>query len=145
LPEPAAVAEPPAAAVPPASPEALLAEVRAKKTSDERALSALGEAATAGADAKTLAKAANARGESLHAEPERARKFFEWAAEKDPSDAASCFGLARLAVVTGDVATTRDWLVKVKERGGKKLLKQIDFDPMWEIVKDDPEVRKLLP
>ena len=44
----------------------------------------------------------------------------------------------------GDVDATRELLTQVKARGGKKLLTQVDFDPMWEIVKDDPEVRKLL-
>ena len=62
-------------------------------------------------------------------------------AEAAPAKAAAS---AKQAATTGEVETTRDYLKQVKERGGKKLLSQIDFDPMWEIVKDDPEVRKLL-
>jgi len=35
----------------------------------------------------------------------------------------------------------RDQLAALQREGE---IMQIEFDPMWEIVKDDPEVRKLL-
>lgn len=122
----------------------LLAEVRSKKTTDERALEALAEAKEAGAGILDLAKAANARGEALYASPERATKFFEWSAEQAPKYPVPVFNLAKQAAVKGDVDEVKKYLVQVHERGGHKLLSQIEFDPMWEIVKDDPDVRKLL-
>jgi hypothetical protein len=127
----------------PVDPAPLLEEVKAKKTKDERAMAALAEAEAAGAEARELAKVANARGEKLFEHPERAKAFFEWAAEKDPKFPEPAFNLAKQAAIQGDVDLAKEWLVKTKERGGKKLLKQIGFDPMWEIVKDDPDVRKL--
>ena len=70
--------------------------------------------------------------------------FYEWAAAKDPKYPDPLFNLAKQSVTTGEIDATRDLLRQVKERGGKKLLAQIEFDPMWEIIKDDPEVKKLL-
>jgi hypothetical protein len=128
----------------PADPEALLKEAKLKKTKDERALEALTQAETAGAKVRDLAKAANARGLALYATPERAKPFFEWALAKDPKYADPAFNLAKQAVVLGEVEETRKWLTETKARGGKKLVQQVDFDPMWEIVKDDPDVRALL-
>lgn len=127
-----------------ADPAALQTEIKGKKTTDERALAALAELEATGAKLRDVAKAANARGEKLFDAPDRAKTFFEWAAAKDPKYPDPVFNLAKQAATTGEVETTRDYLKQVKERGGKKLLSQIDFDPMWEIVKDDPEVRKLL-
>ncbi len=128
----------------PADPVALQAEIKGKKTTDERALVALAELETSGAKLRDVAKAANARGEKLFEAPERAKTFFEWAAAKDPKYPDPLFNLAKQTATTGDVEATREYLKQVKARGGKKLLSQVDFDPMWEIVKDDPEVRKLL-
>lgn len=125
-------------------PKALLGEARSKKTSDERAKEALQQAEEAGAKPRELAKAANARGEALHATPERAAEFFTWAADKDPKYPEPVFNLAKQAAVSGDVAEVKKRLTEVKARKGNKLLQQIEFDPMWEIVKDDPEVRALL-
>ena len=122
----------------------LLKEVKSKRTKDDRALAALDEAEKAGATPNDLAKAANARGLALHASPDRARKFFDWAAEKDPKYADPMFNIAKQYAMLGDVPMVKEFLTKTRERGGKKLLRQIEFDPMWEIVKDDPEVRKLL-
>lgn len=122
----------------------LLKTVRSKRTKDAKALEMLAQAEAAGADAKDLARAANARGEALYGTPDRAKAFYEWAAQKDPKYPDPLFNLAKQAVMTGDVPTTRDYLIEVHERKGSKLLRQIEFDPMWEIVKDDPEVRKLL-
>jgi hypothetical protein len=122
----------------------LLAEVKRKRTKDERALVALEEAEQAGASPKDLARAAQARGRTLYAAPERARRFFEWAAEKDPKYADPLFFIAKQYAMTGDVPMIKEYLAKVHERGGRKLLTQIEFDPTWEIVKDDPDVRALL-
>lgn len=122
----------------------LLKEAKSKRTKDDRALAALAEAEKAGATPTDLAKAANARGLALHASPERAKTFFEWAAEKDPKYADPVFNIAKQFAMLGDVPMVKEYLTKTRERGGKRLLRQIEFDPMWEIVKDDPEVRKLL-
>jgi hypothetical protein len=127
----------------PVDPAPLLDEAKAKKTTDERAMAALTEAETAGAKPRDLAKVANARGEKLFDTPERAKAFFEWAAQKDPKYPEPAFNLAKQAAMQGEVDLAKEWLVKTHERGGKKLLKQLGFDPMWEIVKDDPDIRKL--
>ena len=69
----------------------------------------------------------------------------DWSAEKDETYADPVFRLAKQKAVTGDVDDVVKLLKQVAERkGGKKLLEQIDFDPTWDIVKDDPEVRALL-
>jgi hypothetical protein len=125
-------------------PAALQTEIKNKKTTDERALAALAELETAGTKLRDVAKAANARGEKLHDDPDRAKTFFEWAAAKDPEYPDPVFNLAKQSATTGEVDPTVERLTEVKKRGGKKLLAQIDFDPMWEIVKDDPRVRELL-
>lgn len=143
--------EPPAAetAPPPEEkaapdPAALLKEAKSRRTKDDRALAALAEAEQAGASPRDLAKAANARGLALHADPERAKKFFEWAGEKDPKYPDPMFNIAKQYAMTGDIPFIKEYLQKTKDRGGKKLLSQIEFDPTWQIVADDPEVRKLL-
>jgi hypothetical protein len=122
-------------------PATLIAEVKNKKTKDDRALTALTEAETAGAKPKDLARAAKARGDALFDTPDRAKPFFEWANEKDPKYPDAAFALAKQAVVLGELEETKKWLKIVHERKGKKLLQQLAFDPMWEIVKDDPEVK----
>jgi tetratricopeptide (TPR) repeat protein len=123
---------------------ALLKEIKSKKTKDARAQEALAEAEAAGAEPADVAKALNARGLALFADPERAKTFFELASEKDPKYPDAAFNLAKQAAVVGELDEAKKWLTIVKERKGKKLLKQIDFDPMWEILKDDPDVRALL-
>ncbi len=124
---------------------ALIKEARTTKTTDERALEALAEAEAAGATVKELARAAKARGDYLFKDPERAKVFYEWSAEKDENYADPVFALAKQKAVTGDVEDVVKLLKKVSDRkGGKKLLEQIDFDPTWDIVKDDPDVRALL-
>jgi hypothetical protein len=105
----------------------------------------LAEAEAAGAKPRELAKAALARGNKLFETPDRAKAFFEWAAVKDPKYPDPLFALAKQAVVTGEIDQAKEYLKQVHARGGKKLLSQIDFDQTWEIVKDDPEIRKLLP
>ena len=122
-------------------PATLIAEAKNKKTKDDRALAALTEAETAGAKPKDLARAAKARGDALFETPERAKPFFEWANEKDPKYPDAAFALAKQAVVVGELEETKKWLKIVHERKGNKLLQQLAFDPMWEIVKDDPEVK----
>jgi hypothetical protein len=125
-------------------PEALLKEIKSKKTKDARVTAAVTEAEAAGVDPAALAKALNARGDALYADPDRARPFFELANDKDPKDATAAFNLAKQAALVGDVDEAKKWLTVVHERKGKKLLKRIEFDPMWEIVKDDPDVRAML-
>ena len=125
-------------------PKAMLATAVNRRTKDDDARKLLAEAEAAGASVRDVAKAAVDRGLQLHATPDRAAAFFEWAAEKDPKYPDPIWHLARQAVVEGDVTRSKELLGTVNERGGKKLLQQIDFDPMWEIVKDDPDVRKLL-
>lgn len=123
----------------------LIKEARTTTTTDERALEALAEAEKAGATPKELARAAKARGDYLYKNPDRAKVFFEWSAEKDEDYAEPVFALAKQKAVTGDIDDVVKLLQKVAERkGGKKLLQQIDFDPTWDIVKDDPDVRALL-
>lgn len=122
----------------------LLKEVRRTKTTDARAQAALGEAELAGASVRELAKAAYDRGKALHATPERAAAFFRWSAEKDSKYPDPVFALAQQAAVMGEIDETIRHLKEVKVRRGDKLLQQIEFDPMWEIVKDDPAVRELL-
>jgi hypothetical protein len=125
-------------------PKALLKTVVARKTKDDDAKKLLAEAEEAGATEREVAKAAVDRGLQLHATPDRAAAFFQWAADKDPKYPDPMWHLARQAAVEGDIDRAKELLGAVKERGGKKLLQQIDFDPMWEIIKDDPDVRKLL-
>lgn len=129
---------------PAADTKALTKEIKNKRTKDDRALEALAELEAAGAKIRDVAKAANARGVALHATPDRAKTFFEWALEKDEKYPDPAFNLAKQTVNTGEVAETVKWLTEVKKRKGKKLLQQIEFDPMWEIVKDDPDVKALL-
>ena len=129
----------------PPDPKALLTKVRSKRTQDDEARALLAQAEAAGASPRDLARAANRRGKALFATPDRAQAFYEWAADKDPTYAEPVFNLAKLSVMQGDVPTTIERLQQVaKRKGGRKLLDQIGFDPTWEIVKDDPEVRKLL-
>jgi len=122
----------------------LLDEAKAKKTSDARAKKALEEAEKAGATVRELAEVANARGEALFDEPERAQAFFTWARDKDTTYPEPVFNLAKQTVNAGEIPATVEHLKEVHKRGGKKLLKQVGFDPTFEIVKDDPEVSKLL-
>jgi len=123
---------------------ALLKVVKRKRTKDKRALEVLAEAEEAGAEPKALAEAANARGQALYATPDRAKVFFEWAMDKDPKYALPAFNLAKQSAVLGELADAKKWLAETRERGGKKLLEQIEYDPQWEILKDDPDVRALL-
>lgn len=136
-------ADPAAAA---ADKAALLTEIKAKKTNDTRAKKALEEAEAGGATVRELAEASNARGEMLlgAGEPDRAKLAFEWARDKDTTYPDPSFNLAKQTVLAGDVAETVANLKEVHKRGGKKLLKQVGFDPTFEIVKDDPEVAKLI-
>lgn len=124
--------------------DALLKEIKSKKTKDDRVQAAVTEAEAGGADAVALAKALVARGQALFADPDRAKGFFELANDKDPKAPDAAFELAKQAALVGDVEEAKKWLTVVHERKGKKLLKKIDFDPMWEIVKDDPDVRAMI-
>lgn len=124
----------------------LLTEIKAKKTSDARAKKALEEAEAGGATARELAEASNARGEALvgAGEFERATAAFVWARDKDTTYPNPSFNLAKQTVLAGDVPETVAHLKEVHKRGGKTLLKQVGFDPSFEIVKDDPEVAKII-
>lgn len=138
---------PPPVADPAAAAEAnkkLLDEAKAKKTSDARAKKALEEAEKGGATVRELAEAANARGEALFDDPERAAAFFTWAKDKDTTYPEPVFNLAKQSANAGEVPPTVELLKEVSKRGGKKLLKQVGFDPTFEVVKDDSEVQKLI-
>jgi hypothetical protein len=138
---------PPPAADPAAAAEAnkkLIDEAKAKKTSDARAKKALEEAEKGGATVRELAEAANARGEALFDDPERAAAFFTWAKDKDTTYPEPVFNLAKQSANAGEVPPTVELLKEVSKRGGKKLLKQVGFDPTFEVVKDDAEVQKLI-
>jgi hypothetical protein len=124
--------------------EALLKEIKSKKTKDARVQTAVAEAEAGGADPVALAKALVTRGQALFDDPERAKPYFELANDKDPKSPNAAFELAKQAALVGDVDEAKKWLAVVHERKGKKLLKRIEFDPMWEIVKDDPDVRAML-
>ncbi|MDC0722212.1 hypothetical protein [Nannocystis bainbridge] len=140
-------APPPPAADPAAAAEAnkkLLDEAKAKKTSDARAKKALEEAEKGGATVRELAESANARGEALFDDPERAAAFFTWARDKDATYPNPVFNLAKQSANAGEVPQTVELLKEVSKRGGKTLLKQVGFDPTFEIVKDDAEVQKLI-
>jgi hypothetical protein len=125
-------------------PQALLKTAVSPRTKDDEARALLGQAEEAGASVRDVAQAAVDRGTALHATPDRAKTFFEWAADKDPKFPLPVWQLARQAVIEGDIDRAKELLGDVKKRGGTRLLQQIDFDPMWDIVKDDPDVRKLL-
>ncbi|MBZ5709473.1 hypothetical protein [Nannocystis pusilla] len=141
-PPPSEPAADPAAAA--AATKKLLDEAKAKKTSDARAKKALEEAEKGGATARELAEAANARGVALFDDPERAAAFFTWAKDKDTTYPDPVFNLAKQSANAGDVAPTVELLKEVSKRGGKTLLKQVGFDPTFEVVKDDTEVQKLI-
>jgi hypothetical protein len=144
----AGVATPPAAdpAAPAVDKAKVLAEVKAKKTSDARAKKALEEAEAAGATVRELAEASNARGVALlgAGEAERATAAFEWARDKDTTYPDPSFNLAKQTANAGEVPETVKHLKEVSKRGGKALLKQASFDPTFEIVKDDPELKSIL-
>lgn len=124
--------------------KALLKEIKSKRTKDDRLEAAMAEAEAAGVETLDVAKALNKRGEALFATPDRAKAMFELALEKDATYPNPAFNLAKQAAMLGELDEAKKWLAIVKERKGKKLLKEIEFDPMWEILKDDPDVRALL-
>jgi hypothetical protein len=121
-----------------------MAEIADKKTPDERALAALGEAQALGGDLKALLKAADKKADKLASDPERASKFLEWARTADPKAAAPVFELAKIAANAGDIERVRLLLTEVKARKGKKLLATVEFDPTFALVADDPDVQALL-
>ncbi|MGB1276869.1 MAG: hypothetical protein ACPG77_14080 [Nannocystaceae bacterium] len=120
----------------------LVKEIKSKRTKDARATKALAELEAAGATVREVAEAANARGENLSGE--RATKMFEWARDKDTSYPNPSYNLAKQTVLTGDTTATIAHLQEVKKRGGRKLLKQVGYDPLFEVVKDDPKVRPMI-
>ncbi|GEM_PF-6367968 len=122
----------------------LIEEVKNRKTTDDRAIEALNEARSAGADVRSLAKAANRRGEKMAAETERATRFFEWARAADPKYPNASFNLARLAANAGEIEAAKALLHEVKKRGGKRLLKNVGFDPTFALIAEDPDVRALI-
>ncbi len=123
---------------------ALLKKAAKKRTSDSKAEKALAEAEELGAEPRELAKAANTRGEALFGERDRAIKFFEWARDKDEKYPDPSFNLAKIEVLAGNVPGTIAHLQEVKKRGGRKLLKTVGYDPLFEVVKDDRTVQKLI-
>ena len=122
----------------------LLDEAKAKKTSDARVKKALEEAEAAGATPRELAEASNARGVALMGDqPEKATAAFEWARDKDPTYPDASFNLAKQSALAGETPEAVKHLQEVNKRGGKKLLKQVGYDPVFEAVKDDPEIQKI--
>ena len=75
--------------------------------------------------------------------PEQATAAFEWARDKDPTYPDASFNLAKQTALAGEIPETVKHLQEVHKRGGKKLLKQVSYDPVFEAVKDDPEVQKI--
>lgn len=129
---------------PPKDKSVFLEEAKSTKTADARAFEALEEAETLGATAQEVAKVANQRGEKLFGKDDRAQPFFEWARDKDPKNPQPSFNLAKITALQGDVEQTLAHLEEVQKRGGKKLLKNAEFDPMFEVVKDDPKFQSML-
>ncbi|HGG57322.1 MAG TPA: hypothetical protein ENK31_05955 [Nannocystis exedens] len=123
---------------------ALLKTAARKRTSDSKAEKALAEAEELGAEPRELAEAANSRGEALFGERDRAIQFFEWARDKDEKYPDPSFNLAKIEVLAGNVPATIAHLQEVKKRGGRKLLKTVGYDPLFEVVKDDRTVQKLI-
>lgn len=125
---------------------ALLKELKSRRTRDKRATAIIAELEAAEVETMELAKALTARGKALFASPERATAMFELALDKDPKIPDPAFELAKQAAMLGEseLEEAKKWLKVVHERKGKKFLKQIEFDPMWEILKDDPDVRAML-
>lgn len=123
----------------------LVKEIRAKRTRDERAFAALAEAAELGAEPKALAEAATRRARTLLGDDQdRAIAFFVWARDHDPKWPDASFELAKLAAMVGDVEDVKVHLKDVRSRGGKRLLRNVPFDPMFALVASDPDVVKLL-
>lgn len=124
----------------------LVGEIKNKKTSDARAKKALEEAEAGGFTVRELAEASNARGQALQnaGEGDRAKAAFEWARDKDPTYPDASFNLAKQTANAGEVPETVAHLKEVHRRGGKTLLKQVGYDPTFEIVKDDPEISKIV-
>jgi hypothetical protein len=123
----------------------LMEKARDTKLSNADLTKALDEAKTAGGDVAELAKLANARGEKLvgKGEPEDAEAFFTWAKDADEKYPEPVYNLAKQSCLVGDADACKELLLEVKARGGKKLLKQVGTDPIFIIVADDSEVRKL--
>lgn len=116
------------------------------KRPDDEVFAALDAARTSETKipARILSRAALLRAKKLHGEPERADRLLRWVVEHDKRNGEAPFLIAKAAALQGDVPTVIEWLTMSKERGGKKYIQQVEFDPMWEIVKDAPEVRALL-
>lgn len=124
---------------------ALLETAKNPKTSVDDAIKALDEAKAAGADKIELAKLANTRGDELlkKEKPEDAETFWTWAKDTHELYAEPVFALAKQSCLVGDADLCKELLLEVKKRGNKKLLKQVGTDPIFIIVADDSEIRKL--
>ncbi|MEZ4385687.1 MAG: hypothetical protein R3A79_30490 [Nannocystaceae bacterium] len=122
----------------------LLKTVSNKRTSDAKADKALADAEALGAEVRALAEAANDRGDALSDDEARSTKYLEWARDKDTTYPDPSFNLAKGSVLSGNVAATIAHLEEVKKRGGTKLLKTVGYDPLFEVVKDDPKVQALI-
>jgi hypothetical protein len=118
--------------------------MKSSRTSDAQAFKALEEARNAKIAAHDLADAANARGVNLLATPDRAGAFFEWAEKADPTYPDATYNRAKIAANAGELDACKELLRELKARGGKKLLKKVEFDPVFNALSDDPEVRALL-
>lgn len=123
----------------------MMAKIQSLRTTDKQALDLLAQAQTRkDSSAKSRALAANARGEKLFTQPERAERFFTWAQTHYQKHPLAPYNRAKLAAIRGDIAQVKAHLNVVKERRGKKLLSKVSFDPTFALVHDDPEVRSLI-
>ena len=122
----------------------LLKQVRSTKTSDIKAKAALETAKKAQAKPADLVAASVARAEQLLGTPDRAVVFLDWAEAQGTKSAEVPFTLAKLAAMAGEVSDCKTQLQAVKDRGGKALLKKVGFDPIFNVVADDPEIRMLI-
>ncbi len=124
--------------------KALMSEIGATSTSDERALAAAQEALDLGGSEGSIGRAVNRRAARLFKTPERAEAMYQWSRERYTNSAAASFELAKLACMAGDIDGAKALLQEVKERGGDKQLQTISFDPTFSLVVNDSDVQALL-
>ena len=72
-----------------------------------------------------------------------AMEFYELARGADPEFPDPSFELAKVAATRGEIDRAKELLLEVKERGGKKLLRNLEIDPTFALLIDDPQVQKL--
>ena len=113
------------------------------KTPDAQALEALNRLLRSGKKPNLLSQAAIQRGRNLLSEPSRAETLFVWAQNTDKKSADASFELAKLSANQGEIPKVKIHLREVARRGGKKLLRTLEYDPTFALVSDDSEVQRL--